>query len=126
MVNIHQTTVNLPSLHPLHLHAIHLPKSLFVYVGIASPGSASKDFQPRLTSLQLAVPTKFDRYASVTSLLPQGLEDPYEEMAQRLATKLSFPVYLSVDMPDKEDRLTLAAAEKELFAFLKGIISPSA
>ncbi|KAJ3196890.1 hypothetical protein HDU67_003909 [Dinochytrium kinnereticum] len=106
----------------VYFHLMLMQKSIFVWVGISTStaGQAKSPSIGALKGLNLAVPTKFERMASVTNLIPQGLNDPSEQISQHLATKFKRPIFLSCDLQvdPLEDIDIIIAAERALFKFI--------
>ncbi|KAJ3170828.1 hypothetical protein HDU87_008713 [Geranomyces variabilis] len=121
----------------LHFQLTRMEDSLFAWVGTPSsttgpsldPTSASPSSSAptgRLLGLSVAMPTKYDRAAVSTILLPaSSADDPNEKLARRLATKHGIQVFVALDLAGAgEGELVLRLAERRLAAFVKEMLVP--
>ncbi|KAI8850585.1 hypothetical protein BC829DRAFT_442162 [Chytridium lagenaria] len=94
MTQIHQHSEDILG-KKAYFHIMLMQKSLFIWMGISNVSAAGRSSlaSGSLKGLNLSVPTKFERMASVTTLIPQGLSDPSEQIAKHLATKFGRPVF---------------------------------
>ncbi|KAJ3149157.1 hypothetical protein HDU89_003872 [Geranomyces variabilis] len=123
----------------LHFQLTRMQDSLFAWVGTpssttgpsldptsASPSPSSSAPTGRLLGLSVAMPTKYDRAAVSTILLPaSSADDPNEKIAKRLATKHGIQVFVALDLVGAgEGELILRLAERRLGALVKEMLAP--
>ncbi|KAJ3163324.1 hypothetical protein HDU88_006423 [Geranomyces variabilis] len=121
----------------LHFQLTRMQDSLFAWVGTPSsttgpsldPTSASPSSSAptgRLLGLSVAMPTKYDRAAVSTILLPaSSADDPNEKIARRLATKHGIQVFVALDLAGAgQEELILRLAERRLGVLVKEMLAP--
>ncbi|TPX61189.1 hypothetical protein PhCBS80983_g01272 [Powellomyces hirtus] len=126
--------------HTLHFQITRMQDSLFAWVGesspssqqshddIPDPSSSSNQSAPtgKLDGLSVAMPTRYDRSAVSTVLLPQSADDPNERIAKRLATKHGIQVFVAMEVNSTggESDVVLRLAERRLAALIKDVLAP--
>ncbi|TPX67660.1 hypothetical protein SpCBS45565_g03636 [Spizellomyces sp. 'palustris'] len=100
--------------HTLCFQFTVMESSVFAWVG--TPGSGVDEgittATGRLDGLAVAMPTRFDKTATSTSLLPTFADDVSERIARRLATKLGIQVFISFNVPTTNEELALIAERR--------------
>ncbi|KAI9011426.1 hypothetical protein BC832DRAFT_345892 [Gaertneriomyces semiglobifer] len=105
-IKVYQTT-EVHEETPLYFQITVMSSSVLVWVGSSKPEShqaSSSEVTGRLGGLSMAIPTKYDKTATSTQLIPTA-SDTCERLAKRLASKHNMQFFVSMDIPSNDEGL---------------------